>query len=95
MREEPAASDEIFRAMQLKQEKLPRVERSKQLLPARLPEIDLVNVWELAQEAIPVVIGYANIQFHNFGKRFLHSRGLFSAPNSLCLQSRFIEQSSQ
>ena len=48
MREETTAGDEIFRAMQFEEEKLPRVEEIETSVPARLPEIDLVNIWELA-----------------------------------------------
>jgi len=42
-------------------EKLARLESTKLTTPARLPEIDLVNVGKSAKKAIPVVIGNTNV----------------------------------
>ena len=48
MSKETTAGNEIFRAMQLEQEKLSRLRARNTLTSARLPEIDLVNVGKLA-----------------------------------------------
>ena len=48
MSKEPAAGDEVLWFIQLEQEKLSGLQSAKQLLPARLPEIDLVNIGKLA-----------------------------------------------
>ena len=64
MREEAAACDEVFGGVQFKEEKLSRLERTKLATSARLPEIDLVDIGELPQKAIPVVIRDANVNLH-------------------------------
>ena len=65
MSEESAAGNVILRAVELKQKQLTWRQRLETLLPARLPEVDLVDTRALAQKAIPIVVCYADVEFHD------------------------------
>ncbi|MGH7564536.1 MAG: hypothetical protein ACREK5_08940 [Gemmatimonadota bacterium] len=57
MGEATSADDEVQRGVELEQKGLPDFQSPKAAPPARLPEIDLLEIGSPTQKLVPLVIG--------------------------------------
>src|SRR5205823_4808823 len=62
--EEPSTDDEVFGSVKLEEQHLSGLQNAKATATARLPEVDLVDVRETAQETEPLVIGDGDEGLH-------------------------------
>jgi hypothetical protein len=62
--EKASPDDEILRVVELEQERLPYLKSLKHSVPARLPEIDLVERRQIPEESKPLVVSDSDISFH-------------------------------
>ena len=64
MAEEPAADDAVIRAVELEEERFADLEGTKLLLPAWLPEVNLVESVHAGQELEPITIRDSDEEAH-------------------------------
>jgi len=61
---ESATHDDVVRIVELEEEGLAGTKRSEPTIATGLPEIHLVQVWTVPQEAVPVAVRDGDIRSH-------------------------------